>query len=208
MQTPQRSSSPPVSNGTVEQDQAVRQFLRLALGADKYAVQIAAVREILQVAPTTPLPLMPSFVRGVMNLRGAVVPVVDLGARLDLAATDVGRRTCVVIVDLPGADEERPQTLGVLVDAVYEVFDAPAADQEPVPRLGTRIDPGYIRSMVRVRGESTPELDLGAILDQQLLAKLIAAHAGGQATDHEEPRSRGTEHPASAGASAATASLG
>jgi len=153
------------------------QFLRLSLGSEKYAVQINAVREILQMVPTTPLPLMPPFVRGVMNLRGAVVPVVDLGARLDLPATDVGRRTCVVIVDVPGIDERRPQTLGLLVDAVYEVFDAPVADQEAVPRLGTRIDPGFIRSMVRIRGESTAELNLSAILDQQLLARLIACHA-------------------------------
>ena len=170
------------SEGRVIQDVApvdsqIVQFLRLSLGSEKYAVRIQAVREILQVVPTTPLPLMPAFVRGVMNLRGAVVPVVDLGARLALAATDVGRRTCVVIVDVPAADEGRAQTLGLLVDAVYEVFDAPVADQESVPRLGTRIDPGFIRSMVRVRGESTAELDLSAILDQQLLARLIAAHA-------------------------------
>jgi len=157
------------------------QFLRLSLGSEKYAVQINAVREILQMVSTTPLPLMPAFVRGVMNLRGAVVPVVDLGARLELAATDVGRRTCVVIVDVPGIDDGRPQTLGLLVDAVYEVFDAPATTLEEVPRLGTLIDPAFIRSMVRVRGESTPELDLAAILDQQLLARLISLHANERA---------------------------
>ena len=78
--------------------QAMQQFLRFALGNERYAVRIDAVREILEVVRMTPLPLMPAFVRGVMNLRGAVVPVVDLGARLGLEVTVVGRRTCVVIV--------------------------------------------------------------------------------------------------------------
>ena len=155
----------------------MQQLLSFAVGAEGYAIPIDAVRELVEVPTMTSLPLLPDFVRGVMNLRGAVVPVVDLGARLDLPATDVGRRTCVVIVDVPGIDERRPQTLGLLVDAVYEVFDAPVADQEAVPRLGTRIDPGFIRSMVRIRGESTAELNLSAILDQQLLARLIACHA-------------------------------
>lgn len=155
----------------------LQQFLCFALGLERYAVRIDAVREILEVSRMTPLPLMPSFVRGVMNLRGAVVPVVDLGARLGLEATTVGRRTCVVIVDIAVPDDQGSQRLGMLVDAVYEVVDLGAAEVEPVPRLGTRIDPGYIRSMVRVRGQATPELDIAAVLDLQVLADLIANQA-------------------------------
>ncbi|MEY8878778.1 MAG: chemotaxis protein CheW [Leptothrix sp. (in: b-proteobacteria)] len=154
-----------------------QQFLRFVLGTEMYAVRIDLVREILEVVQMTPLPLMPPFVRGVMNLRGAVVPVIDLGARLGLPVTRIGRRTCVVIVDVHRHDDDGVQTIGVLVDAVHEVFDLPATDMEPVPRLGTRIDPGLIRSMVRVRGRTTPELDLGAILEQQQLAQLISQHS-------------------------------
>lgn len=164
------------------------QFLRVALGEQMLAVRIDAVREILELAPLTPLPLTPAFVRGVMNLRGAVVPVIDLGERVGLPATALGRRTCVVIVDLhaevqePGEDEGTTviatvsQTLGVLVDAVHEVFDTAPDDLEPVPRLGTRIEPRWIRSMVRVRGEATPELDLDQVLHHRALADLIASH--------------------------------
>lgn len=154
-----------------------QQFLRFVLGTEMYAVRIDLVREILEVVQMTPLPLMPPFVRGVMNLRGAVVPVIDLGARLGLPVTRIGRRTCVVIVDVHRPDDDGVQTMGVLVDAVHEVFDLPATDMEPVPRLGTRIDPGLIRSMVRVRGRTTPELDLDAILEQQQLAQLISQHS-------------------------------
>jgi purine-binding chemotaxis protein CheW len=155
----------------------LQQFLCFALSADRYAVRIDAVREILEVARMTPLPLMPTFVRGVMNLRGAVVPVVDLGARLGMDPTAVGRRTCVVIVDIALPDDQGMQRLGMLVDAVYEVVDLRSTELEPVPRLGTRIAPGFIRSMVRVRGQATPELDIAAVLDQQVLADLIAEHS-------------------------------
>lgn len=157
-------------------DGVVQQFLCFALGQARHAVRIDAVREILEVSRMTPLPLMPSFVRGVMNLRGAVVPVVDLGARLGLAPTRIGRRTCVVIVDIPLPDDQGSQRLGMLVDAVYEVVDTDVDELEAVPRLGTRIHPGHIRSMVRVRGQATPELDIAAVLDQQVLADLISAH--------------------------------
>ncbi|MES2887279.1 MAG: chemotaxis protein CheW [Pseudomonadota bacterium] len=151
------------------------QFLRFALGPETYAVRIDAVREILEVVHMTPLPLMPDFVRGVMNLRGAVVPVIDLGARLGLSTTVIGRRSCVVMVDIP-APEEGTQTLGVLVDSVYEVFDATYSDQENVPRLGTRISADFIRSMLRVRGQTTAEIDLASVLEQTALADLIAQH--------------------------------
>ncbi|MFM2057644.1 MAG: hypothetical protein RLY71_2029 [Pseudomonadota bacterium] len=166
-----------LASAAASETNPTQQFLRFVLGTEMYAVRIDLVREILEVVQMTPLPLMPPFVRGVMNLRGAVVPVIDLGARLGLPVTRIGRRTCVVIVDVHRHDDDGVQTMGVLVDAVHEVFDLPANDMEPVPRLGTRIDPGLIRSMVRVRGRTTPELDLGAILEQQQLAQLISQHS-------------------------------
>jgi purine-binding chemotaxis protein CheW len=178
MQVSARAAAPDANpTGQPESSSPTQQFLRFVLGAEMYAVRIDLVREILEVVQMTPLPLMPPFVRGVMNLRGAVVPVIDLGARLGLPVTRIGRRTCVVIVDVHRHDDDSVQTMGVLVDAVHEVFDLPATDMEPVPRLGTRIDPGLIRSMVRVRGRTTPELDLGAILEQQQLAQLISQHS-------------------------------
>lgn len=153
-----------------------QQYLRFALGQDLHALRIDAVREILQAGYMTPLPLMPAFVRGVMNLRGAVVPVIDLGARLGLGLTVIARRTCVVIVDVRGIEGNKSQTMGVLVDAVYEVFSTLVGDAEPVPRMGTRIPPQFIRNMVRVRDEATPELDLDAVLEQASLSDLIARH--------------------------------
>lgn len=157
-------------------DRPLLQFLRFSVGPDAYAVRIELVREILEVAQMTPLPLMPAFVRGVMNLRGAVVPVVDLSARLGMDATEIGRRTCVIMIDLVGMEGVGQQSLGVLVDAVHEVFDVEEGTMEGVPRMGTKIDPSFIAGMVRVRGEVTPALDFERMLAQQMLSDLIAAH--------------------------------
>ena len=158
------------------------QFLRFSVGPDAYAVRIELVREILEVTQMTPLPLMPTFVRGVMNLRGAVVPVVDLAARLGMDATEIGRRSCVIMVDISGQTNGGHQSLGVLVDAVHEVFDVEEGGLEGVPRMGTRIDPTFIAGMVRVRGLVTPALDFDRTLAEQTLSELITAHSSKGAT--------------------------
>lgn len=158
--------------GGQEGERPAQQFLRFSVGADAYAVRIELVREILEVCQMTPLPLMPTFVRGVMNLRGAVVPVVDLAARLGMDATSIGRRTCVIMVGLAGS--QGAQHMGVLVDAVQEVFDVDDGGVESVPRMGTKIDPSFIAGMVRVRGVVTPALDFERTLAESTLAELIA----------------------------------
>jgi purine-binding chemotaxis protein CheW len=158
------------------QDSALRQYLRFALADGIYAVPIDSVREILEIGPATPLPLMPSFVRGVMNLRGAVVPVIDLAARLGLPPAVTGRRTCIVVVEVqPAADTEHgAQVIGLLVDAVHEVLDAEAESLEEAPALGNRIEPRYINAIARSRNEMVTVLDLTRALDIDELADLIS----------------------------------
>jgi purine-binding chemotaxis protein CheW len=153
------------------------QLLRLALGEHRYAVAIEHVREILKVTHLTALPLMPPFVRGVMNLRGAVVPVIDLGARLGLGEATLQRRSCVVVVEVLTQAEQRSQTLGLLVDAVHEVADIPAAGLEPAPPLGTDIAVEYLDGIARLRGDIVPVLALARVLDEDTLAAEISAHA-------------------------------
>ena len=156
---------------------AARQVLRLAMGDYRYAVAIDQVREILKVSQLTALPLMPAFVRGVMNLRGAVVPVIDLGARLGLCEATLQRRSCVVIVEVIGHAERSSQTLGLLVDAVHEVADVPASGLENAPPLGTEIRVDFLEGMARLRGEIVPVLALERVLDEDTLSDEIAAHA-------------------------------
>lgn len=196
MPQPATAPNPPAAAGPDPSPQAL---LRMAVGPEGLAVAIDEVREILEVGRLTALPRTPAFVRGVMNLRGAVVPVIDLAARLGLASTVLGRRSCVVVVEAgapahdggdgggadpagaaagagPGAEDDGPLVIGLLVDAVYEVFDVPAAGIEPVPVLGTRIAPGFLQGMTRARGEVVGVLALDRVLARHELGALIAAH--------------------------------
>jgi purine-binding chemotaxis protein CheW len=156
-------------------------MLRMAVGNDHLAVPIELVREILQVTRLTPLPRTPAFVRGVMNLRGSVVPIIDLASRLGCAATEVGRRSCIVVVEsTPVSDDEddgeASLVIGLLVDAVFEVFDRHGHEIEAVPALGTRIAAECLQGMTRADGRVIGVLALGKVLDAQALAACIAAY--------------------------------
>ncbi|MDQ7746101.1 chemotaxis protein CheW [Hydrogenophaga pseudoflava] len=124
---------------------AGQQFLTFLLGKEVFAMDIRTVREIIQYGPLTSVPLMPDFVRGVINLRGAVVPVIDLHARFGRPVAEIGKKTCIVIFDAV-RDGERTE-LGLLVDAVSEVVDIPAGQIEPPPSFGTAVRRDFIQGM-------------------------------------------------------------
>ena len=126
-------------------DSTSAQYLTFWLGEEMFALDIRSVREIIQHGPTTAVPLMPSFVRGVINLRGAVVPVIDLHARFGRRAAAVGKKTCVVIFDSL-RDGERTE-LGLMVDAVSEVVDLADDAIEPPPNFGTSVRRDFIRAI-------------------------------------------------------------
>jgi len=128
--------------------EAAAQYLTFTLGTEVFAMDIRTVREIIQFGPMTTVPLMPSFVRGVINLRGAVVPVIDLQARFGRACASVGKKTCIVIFDA-SRDGERVE-LGLLVDAVSEVIDIAPEAIEPPPNFGTAVRRDFIRGMGKV----------------------------------------------------------
>jgi purine-binding chemotaxis protein CheW len=132
-------------------DASPAQYLTFTLGDEVFAMDIRTVREIIQHAAMTTVPLMPDFLRGVINLRGAVVPVIDLQARLGRACTTVGKKTCVVIFDAT-TEGERVE-LGLLVDAVSEVIEIAPDDIEEPPQFGATIQRDFIRGMGKVKGD-------------------------------------------------------
>jgi purine-binding chemotaxis protein CheW len=153
------------------------QYLTFALGAEVFAMDIRTVREIIQHGPMTTVPLMPGFVRGVINLRGSVVPVIDLQARFGRAPADVGKKTCIVIFDTV-RDDERVE-LGLLVDAVSEVIEIPAEAIEPPPNFGTAVRRDFIRGMGKVADRFIILLEPDRAFDVNDMAQLCESAQDG-----------------------------
>ena len=139
-----------------------RELISFRVGQQEYCVDIMAVREIRGWSPATSLPQSPSYMRGVINLRGAVVPVADLSVRFGRTAGPVTKRTCIVIVEIT-ANNER-QDVGVVVDAVNEVLDMPASEIEPPPTFGAKIRTDFIQGMGKVNGKFVVLLDVNHVL--------------------------------------------
>lgn len=150
------------------------QYLTFALGDEVFAMDIRSVREIIQHGSMTTVPLMPDFVRGVINLRGAVVPVIDLHARFGRPPARVGKKTCIVIFDAP-RDDERVE-LGLMVDAVSEVITLDGTQVEPPPRFGSTVRREFIAGMGKLGDRFVVILDPGRAFDVAEMAALCAAH--------------------------------
>ncbi|HEY0843951.1 MAG TPA: chemotaxis protein CheW, partial [Noviherbaspirillum sp.] len=118
----------------------------------------------------TEVPMMPGCVRGVINLRGAVVPVMDLAARFGKPATAVTKRTCIVIVEVEAGGER--QDMGVVVDAVNAVLEIPAADIEPAPAFGARIRTDFIEGMGKIDGKFVILLNVNQVLSAEEIGAL------------------------------------
>lgn len=122
-----------------------QQYLTFILNSEHFAVPVAQVREILDLVPIIRVPQLPDFVSGVINLRGKVLPVVDLGRKFGLSATVTGRDTCIVVLEFAGDDGRT--LVGALVDAVQEVIDLTTTEIEPPPRLGIGLESGLVAGM-------------------------------------------------------------
>ena len=138
------------------------QYLTFSLGGEMFAVGILNVKEIIEYGHLTEIPMMPSFIRGVINLRGSVVPVIDLSARFGSRVTEVSRRTCIVIVEV--TDEETRHDIGIMVDAVSEVLDIPGAEIEPPPTFGAKIRADFIFGMGKIAGKFVIILNIDKVL--------------------------------------------
>jgi purine-binding chemotaxis protein CheW len=147
------------------------QLLTFLLGKDEYGISIRDVREIAEYRIPTPVPMRPAWMRGVMNLRGAVVPVVDLAAKLGLGASTASRFTCLIIVDLDVCGERN--VVAMMVDSVSRVVDVVPEDVREAPPFGMIAD--VVPGMVRIEGKWIVLLDLGAIVAGEELTAPIPA---------------------------------
>ena len=149
---------------------APSQYLTFTLHGEMFAVGILNVKEIIEYGSLTEIPMMPSFIRGVINLRGSVVPVIDLTARFGGQQTVIGKRTCIVIVEIQ--EEDTRHDIGIIVDAVSEVLEIPTSEIEPPPSFGARIRADFIFGMGKVAGKFVILLNLENVLSVEEIASL------------------------------------
>lgn len=153
-----------------------QQFLTFRLGEETFAVDVLQVREILDLVPITRVPQMPEYMLGVINLRGSVVPVVDLRRKFALPPREATRESCIVVLEVEFGSEHT--VVGALTDAVSEVLDLPADQIEPPPRMGTRLRTEFIRGMGRKDEQFLILLDIDRIFSAD---ELTVLHGEGSA---------------------------
>ncbi len=140
-------------------------YLTFSLDSEEYGLEILKVREIIGIMDITSIPQMPAFVKGVINLRGKVIPVIDLRLKFGLESTEYTEQTCIVVVDVGSL-------VGIIVDTVQEVLDIDASQIDPPPPLGASVDTTFIMGMGKVKDDVKILLDIDKVLHS---AELIAA---------------------------------
>ncbi len=161
----------------VEENQG--QYLTFALAGEMFAIPILNIKEIIEYGQLTSVPMMPSFILGVINLRGSVVPVVDMAARFGRKSAGITRRTCIVIIEIDSDGEK--QDVGIMVDSVSEVLEIPRSEIEPPPSFGARIRADFIQGMGKIAGKFVIILDVDKVLSIEEMAQL--GQAGDTAKD-------------------------
>ena len=147
-------------------------YLTFFLGDQEYGLEILKVREIIGMVPITPMPRTPSFIKGVINLRGKVIPVIDLRAKFTMAAVEQTEETCIIVVDVNSVE------MGIVVDKVSEVQTIAEADISDSPSFGVSVDTDFILGIGKQKGKVTVLLDIGRVLtdtDTAALAHLAVA---------------------------------
>ncbi|MBI1839904.1 MAG: purine-binding chemotaxis protein CheW [Verrucomicrobia bacterium] len=163
--------------GAAAHPAASGKYLTFTLGEESYGIGVLKVREIIRVPDITSVPQMPDYVKGVMNLRGKVIPVADLRVKFRLSNIQNTERTCVVVVQVQQPSGSQP-LIGLIVDAVEEVVNIPSTDIEPTPDFGTGVDTHYIVGMAKVKGVVKTLIDLDRVVATEPIAVMSAvAHA-------------------------------
>jgi purine-binding chemotaxis protein CheW len=167
-------------------DEAALQYLTFTLHGEMFAIGILNVKEIIEYGDLTEIPMMPAFIRGVINLRGLVVPVIDLSARFGNATTQVGRRTCIVIIEVKEHDFKHD--IGIMVDAVSEVIDLRDSDKEPPPSFGAKIRTDFIEGMGKRDSKFVIILNITKALSMDEIAMLSQLSESGTTNEAQEDR--------------------
>lgn len=153
------------------------QYLTFKLEDEVYAVDVAKVREILDFPPITKVPRTPEFMRGVINLRGSVVPVVDMRLKFGMTRTEKSVNTCIVVVEVQLEGEST--IIGALADSVQEVIEMEPSQIEPPPKIGSRLRVEFLKGMGKIGDRFLMILDIDKVFSSEEILMVQAATAEG-----------------------------
>ena len=165
-------------------EQNVQQYLTFMIGGEEYAISLLKVKEIIEYDTVTEIPKTPEWVRGVINLRGNVVPVIDLAVKFRLAPSVAGKLTCIVITEVQCEGEAT--VMGVMADAVRQVIDLKPQDVEVPPSFGTRVKVDYLLGMARSGKKFCLLLDTEKVLSTEELLELPESLPEAEITNEED----------------------
>ncbi|HEX2855072.1 MAG TPA: chemotaxis protein CheW [Opitutaceae bacterium] len=148
-------------------------YLTVVLDNEAYGIGVLKVREIIRMQKITHVPQLPAFVKGVINLRGRVIPVVDLRVKFGLKA-EFGDRTCIVVVQVKLLNEQTVH-MGLIVDSVEEVVTLTAAEIEPTPDFGAKLNTEYLMGMAKVKGQVKTLLDIEKVVTLEAVEAMARA---------------------------------
>jgi purine-binding chemotaxis protein CheW len=153
-----------------EQDQ----HLTFQLSGEEMALPVMNVREILRYRKINKMPMLPEFIEGVINLRGHVVPVINLAVKFGLDKRDIDKRTCIIIVEFEAGSNK--VQMGIVIEQVLQVIEIPATEIEPRPRLGANIDTKFIKGMARTAEDFIVILDISKVLSMEEISVVNEMH--------------------------------
>ena len=161
-----------ITESTKTMDQVVKaiadkegKYLTFTMAAEEYGIGILKIKEIIGMMPVTTIPQTPDFVKGVINLRGKVIPVIDLRLRFGMESIDYNDRTCIIVVEIEG--ESGTVMIGIVVDAVSEVLNIKSEDIEETPTFGAKLNTDYILGMAKMEGGVKILLDIDRVLSSE-----------------------------------------
>lgn len=154
-------------------DSLAGKYLTFILDNEEYGIALLKVKEIIGMMPITSVPQTPEYVKGVINLRGKVIPVTDLRLRFEMLAAEYNERTCIIVVEIQG--EETTIQVGIVVDAVSEVMNIKAEEVEEAPSFGTKVETDYILGMANMEGQVKILLDIDRVLTSEAMASIEQA---------------------------------
>jgi purine-binding chemotaxis protein CheW len=148
-------------------------YLTFSLAEEEYGIGIIQIKEIIGMMPITSVPRTPAFVKGVINLRGKVIPVIDLRLRFEMETSEYTERTCIIVVEIEG--KANTVMIGIVVDSVSEVLNINEHDIEEAPSFGTQLNTNYLLGMAKIEGMVKILLDIDKVLSQEEVTQLEKA---------------------------------